>query len=260
VIALNAYVDYSKSPRTPDERRKLLPNLSQIVQMLQADVGVMFENDGERLTIVDDNGRIIEGADLLMLYSMVFARTHAAATIAVPVTAPSHLEAMLAEYNATVIRTKTDVRSLMAVTTSAEKKKPQVDFAGDCEGGFIFSDFQPAFDSMFAFGKLLEMISLTGDSVGILASALPPVLQAEAVVRCPWEMKGRIMRELTREAEGSGEFDLTDGVKFLRNPSWVLVLPDAADPHFHVYAEGDTEQVAKDLVSEYVAKIEHMRG
>jgi mannose-1-phosphate guanylyltransferase / phosphomannomutase len=260
VIALNAFVDYSKAPRTPDERRALLPNLSQIVQMLQADIGVMFENDGERLTIVDNTGRIIEGPDLLMLYAMLFARTHKGATIGVPVTAPSHIEAMLAEHKATVVRTKTDVRSLMAMTTTADHGKPQVDFAGDCEGGFIFSDFQPAFDSMFAFGRMLEMVSSTDKSVSELAEALPPVLQAQAVVRCPWEVKGRIMRELTREAEVTGDFDLTDGVKFFRNPSWVLVLPDAADPHFHVYAEGESEKAAKELVSEYVEKIERLRG
>jgi mannose-1-phosphate guanylyltransferase / phosphomannomutase len=259
VIALNAFVDYSKSPRTPDERHQLLPNLSQIVQRLKADIGVMFENDGERLTLIDNEGNVIEGSRLLMLYATMFAQQHPGATIAVPVTAPSHLEALLEGYNATVLRTKTDVRSLMAMTTSSAKQPSQADFAGDCEGGFIFSDFQPAFDSMFAFGRMLQMMSSTHEAVSTVVGELPPVLQAEAVVRCPWEMKGRIMRELAVEAEATGKYDLTDGVKFFRSPSWALVLPDAADPHFHVYAEGETQQEATELVAEFSAKIERLR-
>ena len=47
---------------------------------------------------VDVHCRIIEGANLLMLYATMFARMHPGATIAVPVTAPSHLEAMLETY------------------------------------------------------------------------------------------------------------------------------------------------------------------
>src|SRR2546430_10974477 len=40
---------------------------SQIVRTVQADLGVMFQNDGERLTLVDENGKVIEGDSLLSL-------------------------------------------------------------------------------------------------------------------------------------------------------------------------------------------------
>src|SRR3954452_13687856 len=102
----------------------------------------MFENDGERLTLVDDKGNIIEGDDLLTLYAVMVARTRSRARIAVPVTAPASIEELVGLHGGTVIRTKTDVRSLMSLTAvPGDKRSPQADFAGDDSGGFVFGEF-----------------------------------------------------------------------------------------------------------------------
>jgi len=261
VVALNAYVDPKKSPKTREERASLLPSLQQIVRTLNADLGVMFENDGERLTIVDETGHVIEGDDLLTLYSVMVARTRDRARIAVPVIAPSRIEELVALHGGTVLRTKTDVRSLMSMVASpAEKRSPQADFAGDDAGGFVFGEFMPAFDSMFSFAKLLEMLATTGLSIGELARELPAAHVLHADVRCPWEVKGRIMRELTKEAEDAGPVDLIDGIKVKQDGGWSLVLPDAAEPYFHVFAESDTPANAEVLLNRYVKKIESLRG
>lgn len=261
VVALNAYVDPKRSPKSPDARAALLPNLQQIVRTLNADLGVMFENDGERLTLVDEQGRVIEGDDLLSLYAVMVARTRHRARIAVPVTAPAGIEELVGLHGGTVLRTKTDVRSLMSLATVAgDKRSPQADFAGDDAGGFVFSEFMPAFDSMFSFAKLLEMLARTGLGIGELARELPAAHVLHAEVRCPWEMKGRIMRELTKEAEDAESVDLIDGIKVRQDGGWSLVLPDASEPYFHVYAESETPEKAETLLNRYIGKIEALRG
>ncbi|MEP6757467.1 MAG: mannose-1-phosphate guanyltransferase [Chthonomonadales bacterium] len=260
VIALNAYVDSSKAPKTKESRDALLPNLQQIVHTLNADVGVMFENDGERLTLVDETGRIIQSEDLLTLYAVMVARTNPGARIAVPVTAPARIEQLVELHGGTVTRTKTDIRDLMTLARGAVRGKPDVDFAGDTAGGFAFSEFMPAFDSMFAFGKLVEMMSITGLSIGEIAAQLPPSYLSSADVRCPWEIKGRIMREITREASEAGPVELVDGIKVREGDNWALVLPDASEPYFHVYAEGANTEQANELMDRYVRRIEELRG
>ena len=76
LIALNAYPDANKTPKTLRKTgRNLLPNLAQIVQTLHADIGVLFEADGERMTLVDENGNIIEGSRLLAMMAVLQART-----------------------------------------------------------------------------------------------------------------------------------------------------------------------------------------
>ena len=262
LIALNAYPDANKAPKTPEDREALVPNLAQIVQTLRADIGVLFEADGERMTLVDENGKIIEGSNLLAMMAVLQARTCERATIAVPVTAPRMIESLIALHGGAVIRTKTDSRDLMG---AAIAKTNRADFAGDDAGGFIFSEFQPSFDAMFAFAKMMEMLTVTDLRVSELASELPPVFVSRAMVRCPWEMKGRVMRVLTKEADALAENDgqrveLVDGIKFFDHEDWALVLPDASEPFFHVYSESHSQESADRLLCRYVEKIESLRG
>ena len=72
------------------------------------------------------------------------------------------------------MRTKTNSRDLME--TAICKTASKADFAGDDAGGFIFSEFQPSFDAMYAFAKMMEMLTVTDLRVSELASELPPRL------------------------------------------------------------------------------------
>jgi mannose-1-phosphate guanylyltransferase/phosphomannomutase len=265
LIALNAYPDVSKTPKTQEQRAALLPNLAQIVQTLGADIGVLFEADGERMTLLDENGGVIEGDDQLAMMAVLVARTRKRARIAVPVTAPRMIEDLVGLHGGIVTRTKTDVRDLMTLCSIETPKPERADFAGDDAGGFIFSDFQPSFDAMFAFGKLMELLAATDIRVSELAAQMPKAHVATTTVRCPWEAKGRIMRVLTKEAdsmpaENGRSVELIDGIKFIENRNWALVLPDASEPFFHVYAEAQTPDEANKLMCHYVAKIEELRG
>ena len=263
LISLNAYPDVNKTPKDPAGRSELLANLKQIVQTLTADIGVLFEADGERLTLIDEKGRVIEGSNLLTLMAVLTAKTRPNARIAVPVTAPRNIEALVAEYGATVVRSKTDVRSLMDLCSGDPEKR--VHFAGDDAGGFIFSEFQPSFDAMYAFGKLMEMLTSSSLSLSQLGDELPATHVARIQVKCPWEHKGRIMRELTREADAlvqaeTARIELVDGIKVFREDGWVLVLPDSSEPLFHVYAEAGSDDEAQRLIGLYIERIEQLRG
>src|SRR5262249_874092 len=142
------------------------------------------------------------------------------AKIAVPVTAPRVVEALVGLHGGIVTRTKTDARDLMGLSAGEPGRKNRVDFAGDDAGGFIFSEFQPSFDAMFAFAKLIELLTAADLRLSELAAELPPSHIARALVRCPWEIKGRVMRGLTKEADqvlGNGNdnhVELIDGIKF----------------------------------------------
>lgn len=265
LIALNAYPDVAKTPKTIEARAALLPNLSQIVQTLHADMGVLFEADGERMTLVDEYGKVIEGNNLLAMMAVLVARNRQRARVAVPVTAPRMIESLVGLHGGIVTRTKTDVRDLMDSCTGEPGRPGRADFAGDDAGGFIFSEFQPSFDAMFAFGKMLELLAATDLRLSELAAELPTSHVTKALVRCPWEVKGRIMRVLTKEADSIAQnngdrVELIDGIKFFKGDEWALVLPDASEPFFHVYAESSSDEAANDLLCHYVQKIEGLRG
>ena len=60
------------------------------------------------------------------------------------------------------------------------------------------------------------------------------------------------MRRLLDETHGEN-VELTDGIRIGRDGGWVLVLPDASDPIFNVYAEGDSSDGADRHAEELAA-------
>jgi mannose-1-phosphate guanylyltransferase/phosphomannomutase len=255
-IALNAYTDPKKSPKTPADRDELVQSLSQYLVTLKADMGVFLGDDGERLSVVDETGYILSGPDLLAVFALLVARAKPGAQVAVPVTAPSTIDRIMAEYGGGVIRTKTDVRSLMG--TAAEGKEG-IALAGDTSGGFIFPEFHPAFDGLFSFAKLLELLAVQETSLSEVRAMLPAYYMAAETVSCPWEVKGRIMRVLTAESEGT-QTELVDGIKTYHDDgSWVLILPDASEPNFRIYAEAGSQDAANELVHRAVLRISGLK-
>ncbi|MCS6949746.1 MAG: mannose-1-phosphate guanyltransferase [bacterium] len=257
VIALNAYADPDRAPHTEAQVQEHLRNLQQIVQSLRADVGVLFESDGERMRIVDAHGNILSDQRLLILYALAVARAYRRARIAVPVTASSVIEPLVTKHGGTVVRTKTDVRSLMGIAVSESEP---VLMAGDGEGGFILPQFQPSFDALYGFVKLLELLSRAKTTLQDLAKQIPPFFLVRRSVQCPWELKGTVMRVMTRECRDDGKVELIDGIKIYQNGRWALILPDASEPLFHLYAEAENPEAAQGLLEHYRQRIEQMTG
>jgi mannose-1-phosphate guanylyltransferase/phosphomannomutase len=81
---------------------------------------------------------------------------------------------------------------------------------------------------------------------------VPKLNIVRSTAPCSWEKKGTVMRRLMEEADGAGsKAELIDGVKLHFGKNWVLILPDADKPFFHVDAEADTEAEARALVERY---------
>jgi mannose-1-phosphate guanylyltransferase/phosphomannomutase len=249
-ISLNGYNDARKAPRTQEHVDAHVQNLSQIVGTLGYDMGVLFTQEGERMTIVDDQGRAFSGLDLLAAMGILVAQTTPSCTIALTVTAPSLLQETLEAHGATVIRTKADTRSLMSASYDAGAC-----FAGDDDGRFIFPDFHPGFDATFAFAKLIAMLQKTRHTLSALADELPKFKVAYERVRVSWDYKGSIMRLLAEDTGSQSKVDLLDGIKIYGDHSWVLVLPDAIEPVVHVFAESPTPEESRVLVETYESKI-----
>ncbi len=252
-ISLNGYSDAKLAPRAPEEVQAHLDNLKQIVGMLGHDLGVLFTDEGERLTVVDKRGEILSGNELFATLSILYSQTTTNPQIALRVSAPEKLENLLTQNGAEVIRTKEDLRSLMQTSVDS-----QVAFGGDDHGGFLFPGFHPGFDAMFSLAQLVTLLQKTGLSLTDVAESIPKMEMAYQVVRCPWENKGAVMRRITEMHASDQRVELIDGIKAYSDDGWVLVLPDALEPVFHIYAEGNDPEAGQAMVSDMVTQIESL--
>jgi mannose-1-phosphate guanylyltransferase/phosphomannomutase len=255
-VAINAYMDVFKARDYQTEQAKALAQLSNIVVTLNANLGILIDWDAERMVLVDEAGEIVSGNLLLLVLAQMAMRGAKEPVIAVPVSAPSAIEKLAEAHRGKVIRTKTDGRSLMHTAALGEKK---IRFAGHENGGFIFPHFQPAFDAMFTFAKTMEMMASENVPLSRQVSEIPPFYISRSQMECAWQQKGKVMRRLIEESKNR-PVEMTEGIKVFFEDSWVLVIPDPAEPTLHLVAEGSSQEMAERIISDYQRKIENFKG
>lgn len=223
-----------------DEREVLLGQLGQVVQALQATFGVQVSANGEQLVLVDEVGAPIRGEALTALMAHMILTANPRGTVVVPVHASGAIEEIARRHDGRVIRTKANPTALM----EACHTNPDVVLGGSGDMGFIFPQLHPGFDAMFCIAKLIEMLLIQERSLGELWDDLPRIAHRSQTIRCPWTIKGALMRYLV-EAHSAGSLSLVDGVKIMdpdgqiNRQNWVLVLPDASEPLVHIFANSE---------------------
>jgi mannose-1-phosphate guanylyltransferase/phosphomannomutase len=251
MVALNAHVDEMKITKSKDVFDKSLIRLSQIVKSVEGDLGVMFDAGAEKLFLCDEKGEILSGDKALVVVVYLFLLTHPGETVAVPINTSAAIEIIAKKFGSVVLRTKSASRDMMEVAAKQERVK----FVGERLGGFIFPEFQPSFDAMFATCKIIEMINQSKVRLSEIVKEVPEPHVFKKDISCLPELKGRVMRSLVEDIK-EGQIDLLDGVKVSFGDRWILVLPHPMRPIIELYAESPKEKEAQKLLQEYTRKID----
>ena len=245
VIVLNPGVDEKRLSRTLEEINDDLQRLATITGTLNADMGIRIDTSGERISVVDDKGRILDGMKILAVMTSLFLRKYHNGTVAAPVTAPSALQQIAKRYEGYIQHTRVLPHALM---TAAGREG--VVLVGDDIGGFVFPTFQPAFDGMLAIAKLLELLATFQLHLSEVVDDLPVYYMSRTTVACPWEHKGKVMRILSEQYRERRSKPI-DGIKLDLGKEWVLILPDADRPLFQIIAESVSNDQAQALAEKY---------
>jgi len=245
-VVLNASL--KQTSLSNGEREYLLDQLGRVVKALSANFGVQVSANGEQLILVDESGIAIRGEMLTALMVNLMLTSHPKGTVVVPVHASSAVEAIARRYQSKVIRTKANPTALM----EAANRNPNVVLGGSGLMGFIFPQLHPGFDGMFCIAKVIEMMTIQERSLGQIKAELPRVTHRSYSVRCPWTIKGSLMRHLV-ETHSPDRLELIDGVKIFNysDDNWVLVLPDASEPIVHIFANSDDRDWVSETLKEY---------
>ncbi len=139
----------------------------------------------------------------------------------------------------------------------AETRGKDLAFAGGANYEVIFPELHPAFDSLYGTAKVLELLAREGLRMSELVDMLPDWHVATVRVPCPWEHKGRVMRSLIAEQQRD-QIELFEGLRVRHDDGWVLVLPDASDPTFSIYAEAPSDGEAVAYAERMGTRIEQL--
>ncbi len=249
VLSINPYASTASATAALEEQTARVARLSELVRASGSHLGVVLDPDGERATIIDDEGHVLGNDEALLALLTLVTESKSGARVALPVAVTREAERIAAANGASITWTKLSAPSLMEVASTGD-----IDFAASQDGGFIWPDFMPAFDAAATLVKLLDLLASRGRTLSSVVKRLPRLHVAHETVATPWERKGAVMREMIERA-GTRDVVLVDGVKVLHPDGWALVLPDPEEASTHVWAEGESDQAARQLAQEYARRI-----
>ncbi len=250
VVALNSYLSPQKITKSEKEFQNSLDQLSNIVTTLKADMGFLIDNGAEKIFMVDERGRIVPDHLALVAVAHLVMKCRDSGSIAVPVTETAVIELMAAKSKMKAIRIPTMPRHIVNAS-----KMESMHFVGDGIGGFIFPEFQCAFDAMYAIVKIMEMLAARKTRIGHALREIPFKIDVHhKKLPCPWDKKGQVMR-LAMEHFKDKNPEITDGIKVKFKDSWILMIPDPDEAYFHLWVEADEERKSRDLLRDVSEKI-----
>ena len=255
VLTVNNRLDEASPTQSLAQVRAGMQRLSELVASSRADFGVRFDQVGERIQLVDDNGAMISDDRALLVVLDLIAAERKAGRVALLVTTTRVAEQVCQFHSVDVTWTPTSLHGLTGAAAADE-----VIFAADGRGGFVVPEFSRNLDGIAAFVRLLGLVARTRLSLSQIDDRIPRAHLLKRSMPTPWAAKGSIMRTVV-EAAGDRDMDVTDGVRVVEpDGGWVLVLPDPAEAVTHLWAEGPDADAAQALLDEWAAVVERAGG
>jgi phosphomannomutase len=228
-MLLNAKIDgtfpsHHPDPTVPDNLRQLIA----LVTKSGLDAGIAFDGDGDRVGVVDDEGEILWGDQLMMLYAAEVLAAKPGATIIADVKASGALFEEIERLGGKPLMWKTG-HSLIK-SKMAETKAP---LAGEMSGHIFFADKYYGYDDgLYAAVRLLALLKRSGHKLSDLRKMLPKrVNTPEIRFPCDDVRKFDIIEEVRSRLEQDGaEFSGVDGVRVSTADGWWLLRASNTQP------------------------------
>ena len=219
---LNATIDGRFPAHHPDPTvAKNLEQLIAEVRARQADVGVAFDGDADRIGLVDDTGEILFGDHILVVLARDVLGRNPGATVIADVKASQVLFDEVARAGGKPLMYKTGHSLIKA--KMAESGAP---LAGEMSGHIFFADRWYGFDdALYVAVRVLGIVARMDTRLSQVREQLPPVVNTpELRFDCPEDRKFRVIEEVAaRLREEGAEVSEIDGVRVLTRDGWWLL-------------------------------------
>lgn len=220
---INATIDghFPAHHADPSDPRNLEQLIAE-VRRVRADLGIAFDADGDRIGVVDGQGRILWGDQILMLLAQGVLAANPGALILADVKSSQALFDHIAALGGQSEMCRTGhstIKARMAETGAL--------LAGEMSGHIFFADRYFGYDdALYAAVRLLNQIATWGDqSVAEWLNGLPRLLSTpELRIPCPGDRRYAIVDEIRTRLVARGDHPITiDGVRVTTQDGWWLL-------------------------------------
>jgi phosphomannomutase len=219
---LNATIDGTFPAHHPDPTDpKNLLQIQDIVRRHELDLGIAFDGDGDRIGVVDGEGNILWGDQLLVVLAREIVAAHPGAQIIADVKASQVLFDEIARMGGRPLMWRTGhslIKSKMAETGAP--------LAGEMSGHIFYADRYYGFDdALYAAIRLLSILAGSADSLAAIRRRLPPVVNTpELRIPCADTRKFLVIAEVkSRLSRAGATVSDIDGVRVSTADGWWLL-------------------------------------
>jgi phosphomannomutase/phosphoglucomutase len=250
VIPLFDEVDGSFPNHHPDPSEpENLKDLIESVQLMEADIGIAFDGDADRLGVVTADGEIIYSDRLMMLFVKDVLGRVPGSTIIYDVKCTGHLHDVIEQAGGKAMMYKTG-HSLI------KNKMRDVDspFAGEMSGHFFFKERWYGFDcGIYSAARLLEILAADELSPSDVLSGLPSsVSTPELKVKMEEGENHAFVVELQDKARfENAKINTIDGVRADFSDGWGLVRASNTTPILVCRFDADNEEALQRIKDDF---------
>lgn len=234
----------------------VLANLRELQRQVVAggyEIGIAFDGDGDRIGVVDGQGRVIYGDQILMILAEDLLRRRPGATVIADVKASQELFDHVARLGGQSVMWKTGHSLIKA--KMAELEAP---LAGEMSGHIFYKDgFYGHDDALYVAVRLLDILARGKHTLAQLRDRLPQVYNTPEVrFDCAEEDKFAIVARVRAALEAEGaDMDTIDGVRVRRPEGWWLLRASNTQAVLVVRAEARSERGLQALKREIVERL-----
>ena len=252
---INGEIDGNFPAHHPDPT--VAKNLEQIIAEVArqgADLGIAFDGDADRIGVVDNEGHILFGDQLLVVLARDVLKSHPGGTIIADVKASQVLFDEVSKAGGTPLMWKTGhslIKSKMAETGAP--------LAGEMSGHIFFADKWYGFDDApYSAVRLLGIVARMSETLSEVRDAMPKVINTpELRFDCSEERKFVVVQEVKDrlQAEGARVQDV-DGVRVLTEDGWWLLRASNTQAVLVARAEASSPEGLERLKGMIAAQLE----
>jgi phosphomannomutase/phosphoglucomutase len=233
------FPNHHPDPTVPEN----LAALQEAVRRERAEMGIAFDGDGDRIGAVDEQGRIVFGDQLLVLFGRDLAeRLGPGHAVIFDVKCSNVLVHQLKRARLKPVIWKTG-HSLI----KAKMREMGAPLAGEMSGHIFFgADYYGFDDALFAAARLLAYAARRPGPMSSLLADLPETFATPEIrVDCPDDTKFRIVEAAARHFGERYEVLTLDGVRMSFDDGWGLIRASNTQPVLVMRFEAGSPEALK---------------
>jgi len=234
-----------------------LEHLKKAVADNNAELGIAFDGDADRIGAVDEKGNVIWGDYLLLICAKEILSRKPKAKIIGEVKCSQVLYDELARLGGRPIMYRTG-HSLI----KAKMKEEKAELAGEMSGHMFFADGYYGYDdALYAACRLIDIVSKSGKPLSAQLRGLPKMVSTPEIrVDCPDEVKFEVIKRVTKQFKKTHQVVDVDGVRVKFDQGWGLARASNTQPVLVLRFEAKNRTLLKQYQKEVEAAVAAARS